>query len=155
MGFYNLNPDEIPDLQPPDAGEVLLRDGRNLPSVLNLIGADNPAAEAQIVELLSKVTPGVADEAARHVGKKESLEFRQKVGQNESPWRFMAENMSDGTLRALGVLTALFQSTNGGTLKRVPLVGIEEPELAARRAERACAPAMAPGNDPRRRPQKA
>jgi len=37
--------------------------------------------------------------------------------------------MSDGTLRALGVLTALFQSLNGGA-RRVPLVGIEEPEVA-------------------------
>jgi predicted ATPase len=37
--------------------------------------------------------------------------------------------MSDGTLRALGVLTALYQSSNGGS-RRVPLVGIEEPEMA-------------------------
>jgi predicted ATPase len=130
MGFYNLNPDEIRDLQPPDAGEVLLRDGRNLASVLNLIGTRNPLAKAQVVELLSKVVPGVMDVTARHVGKKETIEFRQKVGENEVPWRFMAENMSDGTLRALGVLTALFQSANGGGLKKVPLVGIEEPEVA-------------------------
>jgi predicted ATPase len=130
MGFYNLNPDEIRDLQPPDAGEVLLRDGRNLASVLSLIGTRNPAAKAQVVELLSKVVPGVTDVTARHVGKKETIEFRQKVGENEAPWRFMAENMSDGTLRALGVLTALFQSSNGGSLKQVPLVGIEEPEVA-------------------------
>ena len=130
MGFYNLNPDEIRDLQPPDAGEVLLRDGRNLASVLNLIGTQSPAAKAKVVELLSKVVPGVVDVTARHVGKKETIEFRQKVGENESPWRFMAENMSDGTLRALGVLTALFQSSNGATLKKVPLVGIEEPEVA-------------------------
>jgi predicted ATPase len=41
----------------------------------------------------------------------------------------MAENMSDGTLRALGVLTALFQSS-GQAAKRVPFVGIEEPEVA-------------------------
>lgn len=130
MGFYNLNPDEIRDLQPPDAGEVLLRDGRNLASVLNLLGTQSPTAKAQVVELLSKVVPGVVDVTARHVGKKETLEFRQKVGENESPWRFFAENMSDGTLRALGVLTALFQSSNGGTSKKVPLVGIEEPEVA-------------------------
>jgi predicted ATPase len=130
MGFYNLNPDAIRDLQPPDAGEVLLRDGRNLASVLNLISTQNPAAKAQVVELLSKVVPGVVDVAARQVGKKETLEFRQKVGENESPWRFMAENMSDGTLRALGVLTALLQSSNSGTVKKVPLVGIEEPEVA-------------------------
>lgn len=130
MGFYNLNPDAIRDLQPPDAGEVLLRDGSNLASVLNLMSSQSPSAKTQVVELLSKVVPGVVDVTARHVGKKETLEFRQKVGENEAPWRFMAENMSDGTLRALGALTALFQSSNGGTMKHVPLVGLEEPELA-------------------------
>jgi len=130
MGFYNLNPDEIRDVQPPDSGEVLLRDGRNLASVLNLMGTQNPSAKALVVELLSKVVPGVLDVTVRHVGKNETLEFRQKVGENQSPWRFMAENMSDGTLRALGVLTALFQSSNGMTSRRVPLVGIEEPEVA-------------------------
>lgn len=130
MGFYNLNPDEIRDLQPPDAGQVLLRDGRNLASVLNLISTQSPETKRQVVQLLSKVVPGVEDVAVRHIGKKEALEFRQKVGKNESAWRFMAENMSDGTLRALGVLTALFQCSGGGTLSRVPLVGIEEPEAA-------------------------
>jgi predicted ATPase len=130
MGFYNLNPDEIRDMQPPDAGEVLSRNGRNLASVLNLISSRSPSAKAQVVELLSKVVPGVVDVTAKHFGKKETLEFRQKVGENEAPWRFLAENMSDGTLRALGILTALFQSSNGGTTRRVPLVGIEEPEVA-------------------------
>jgi predicted ATPase len=130
MGFYNLNPDEIRDLQPPNAGEVLLRDGSNLASVLNLLSVDSPSAKDQVVELLSKVVPGVVDVTARHVGKKETLEFRQKVGENEAPWRFLAENMSDGTLRALGVITALLQSSNGGARKKVPLVGIEEPEVA-------------------------
>lgn len=130
MGFYNLNPDKIRDLQPPDTGQVLLRDGSNLASVLNLITTESPAAKAQVVELLAKVVPGVVDVTARHIGKKETLEFRQKVGGNEAPWRFLAENMSDGTLRALGVLTALFQSSNGAGHKKVPLVGIEEPEVA-------------------------
>lgn len=130
MGFYNLSPDEIRDLQPADAGEVLRRDGSNIASVLNLITAESPAAKAKVVELLSKVVPGVVDVAPRHIGKKETLEFRQKAGENEAPWRFLAENMSDGTLRALGVLTALFQSSNGGPRKKVPLVGIEEPEVA-------------------------
>ena len=37
MGFYNLNPDEIRELQPPDAGEVLKRDGSNLASVLSVM----------------------------------------------------------------------------------------------------------------------
>ena len=129
MGFYNLNPDEIRDLQPPDAGEVLRRDGGNLASVLNVLRTENPEARQRIVEFLSKVVPGVLDVSVKHVQKKETLEFRQKVGSNEAPWRFFAENMSDGTLRALGVLTALFQSANGAA-KRIPLVGVEEPETA-------------------------
>jgi predicted ATPase len=130
MGFYNFNPDEIRDLQPPDAGEVLLRDGSNLASVLNVLSADNPSAKKQVVELLSKVVPGVVDVTTKHVGKKETIEFRQHVDDNESPWRFPAESMSDGTLRALGVLTALFQSPTNERSRRVPLVGIEEPEVA-------------------------
>lgn len=124
MGFYNLNPDEIRELQPPDTGEVLKRDGSNLSSVLSVMDRENTQARTQVVTFLSKVVPGIQDVNVKHVGKKETLEFRQFVGKNQDPWRFMAENMSDGTLRALGVLTALFQT------KKVPFVGIEEPEVA-------------------------
>jgi len=129
MGFYNLNPDEIRELQPPDAGEVLKRDGSNLASVLGAMAKENKEAYHRIVAFLSKVVPGIQDVAVKHVGRKETLEFRQVVGTTQAPWRFMAENMSDGTLRALGVLTALFQSSNGQR-KKVPFVGIEEPEVA-------------------------
>ena len=129
MGFYNLNPDEIKDLQPSDTGEVLQRDGRNLASVLNALGRDNPNARNRVMEFLSKVVPGIEDVIIRHVGKKETLEFHQRARADSDTLTFPAENMSDGTLRALGVLTALFQSTDGGS-KRVPLVGIEEPEMA-------------------------
>lgn len=129
MGFYNLNPDAIRELQTADSGEILRRDGGNLASVLNVLKKENREAKDRVVEFLSKVVPGVQDVSVKHVQKKETLEFRQKIGSNEAPWRFFAENMSDGTLRALGVLTALFQSANGGS-KRVPLVGIEEPEAA-------------------------
>ncbi len=129
MGFYNLNPDEIRELQPSDAGEVLKRDGSNLASVLGAMAKEKPEAYDRIVAFLAKVVPGIQAIAVKHVGRKETLEFRQVVGTTQAPWRFMAENMSDGTLRALGVLTALFQSSNGQS-KKVPFVGIEEPEVA-------------------------
>lgn len=129
MGFYNLNPDAIRELQTADSGEILRRDGGNLASVLNVLKKENREAKERVVEFLSKVVPGVEDVSVKPFQKKETLEFRQKVGSNEAPWRFFAENMSDGTLRALGVLTALFQSANRGS-KRIPLVGIEEPEVA-------------------------
>jgi predicted ATPase len=57
----------------------------------------------------------------------ETLEFRQDVAGAKHPWRFLAQNMSDGTLRALGVVTALFQGNRDFSPS---LVGIEEPETA-------------------------
>lgn len=129
MGFYNFNPDAIRDLQQPDPGDVLRRDGSNLASVLRLLARENRETRQQVTEFLAKVVPGVTDVTPKDVGKKETLEFRQMVGTSKAPWRFPAENMSDGTLRALGVLTALFQSGSDGAA-RVPFVGIEEPEAA-------------------------
>jgi len=129
MGFYNLNPDEIRELQPPDTGEVLKRDGSNLASVLSMMAKENREGFDRLVAFLSKVVPGIQGIEVKHVGRKETIEFRQLVGNSKDAWRFMAENMSDGTLRALGVLTALFQSSRE-VAKRVPFVGIEEPEVA-------------------------
>jgi hypothetical protein len=129
MGFYSLNPDRIRDLQSPDAGQLLARDGSNITSVLAQLEKHNPSRKHRIEEYLSKVVPGVHGVDVKVVGPKETLEFRQQVAGARDPWRFLAANMSDGTVRALGILVALFQAGNGiGT--QVPLVGIEEPEIA-------------------------
>ena len=45
-----------------------------------------------------------------------------------APWEFYAANMSDGTLRALGILVAVAQLAEDNDPVR--LVGIEEPETA-------------------------
>lgn len=129
MGFYNLNPDEIRDLQPPDVGEILSRDGDNIASVLGQLSAHNVSAKKRIEEYLGKVVSGIQTVDARSIGSKETLEFRQQMAGSKHPWRFLASSMSDGTLRAVGILVALFQSSNGQKA-RVPLVGIEEPEVA-------------------------
>ena len=129
MRFYNLNPDRIRDLQDPDPGERLLRDGRNLASVLRQIESGNETVKAQIEEYLSRVVPGTEGVDAKSVGPKETLEFRQEVAGAKHPWRFFAASMSDGTLRVLGILVALSQSRNGART-RASLVGIEEPEIA-------------------------
>ncbi len=130
MGFYNINPEVIRELQSPDTGEVLKRDGSNLASVLRTMSkTQTGAAHNYVVEFLSKIVPGIQSVEVKPTGKKETLEFRQLVGTNKDPWRFVAENMSDGTLRALGVLVGIFQFSNNGT-KKVPFVGIEEPEVA-------------------------
>jgi predicted ATPase len=129
MGFYNLNPDRIRDLQSPDAGQLLARDGSNITSVLDQLKKHHPGRKQRIEDYLSKVVPGVQGVDVKVVGPKETLEFLQQVAGSRDPWRFLAASMSDGTVRALGILVALFQTGNGaGT--QVPLVGIEEPEIA-------------------------
>lgn len=129
MGFYHLSPDEIRDFQSSDTGQMLFRDGRNLPSVLEALRRDSPATRDRVIEFLSNVVPEIVDVTTTHLGNRETLEFHQRIHPDGSIWKFLAENMSDGTLRALGVLTALLQSTDGGA-RRVPLVGIDEPEMA-------------------------
>jgi predicted ATPase len=128
MGFYNLNPDVIRELQSPDPGLILTRDGSNIASVLKTLTTRNPQLKGRIEEYLSKIVASVSGVDAIPVGPKETLQFRQEVSGAKHPWRFIAANMSDGTLRALGNLVALFQT--GGDVLGVPFVGIEEPETA-------------------------
>jgi predicted ATPase len=130
MGFYNLNPDRIRDLQSPDAGDILARDGRNLASVLHRLARTHPDVKRRVEEYLAKVVPGVVAADAKSIGPKDTIEFRQAVAGARNPWHFLAANMSDGTLRALGVLVALLQTAGSQNGRSVPLVGIEEPELA-------------------------
>ena len=126
MGFYNLNPDRIRDLQDPNPGAALLRDGSNLTSVLAQLPS---SVKKHVEEYLAVVVPGIHAVDVKGFGPKETLEFRQDVAGDKHPWRFLANNMSDGTLRVLGILVALFQEDHNPQ-KRVPLVGIEEPEIA-------------------------
>jgi predicted ATPase len=129
FGFYNLNPQQIREPQPPDPGELLSRDGRNIASVLSNLSTRSPDSKQRIEDYLRSVVPGIAGVRRKILGSRETLEFRQEVRGAKHPWKFEASNMSDGTLRAFGVLVAVFQGTGNGSA--MPgLVGIEEPELA-------------------------
>ena len=127
VGFYNINPALIRGLQPPDKGDVLSRDGRNLASVTARMEKIDPTLKKRVEEYLELVVPGLVGFGHKNVGHMETVEFRQKVEGANDPWRFPAINMSDGTLRAAAILVALFQSGNAGG---VHLVGLEEPETA-------------------------
>jgi predicted ATPase len=128
MGFYNLSPERMRALQPPDKGELLARDGSNLASVLGrLKKTGSGETKARIEEYLSRIAPGIESVEQVTVGHMETVEFRQSIKGAEHPWRFRAIHISDGTLRALGILVALFQARmDPGT----SVVGIEEPEAA-------------------------
>ncbi len=125
--IYNLNPRVIAMPQLPDPGELLRRDGSNAASMLQKLTDDE---RQQISRYLSRIVPGVASVDARPLGAQETIEFRQNVRGQEHPWRFLASSMSDGTLRAFGVLLALFQSDRTRSELSPLLIGLEEPEMA-------------------------
>lgn len=127
VGFYNINPEAIRELQSPDKGDVLARDGGNLSSVLARLQREDAAAVERVQDYLGRVVPGLTGVEPKQVSPKETIEFLQEVQGAKDPWRFPAIAMSDGTLRALAVLVALFQ--NGGD-RMIRLIGIEEPETA-------------------------
>ncbi|MCX4244093.1 AAA family ATPase [Paraliomyxa miuraensis] len=128
MGFYNLNPEAMKRPQSPDAGELLHRDGSNVSSVIDRLSRDAPEDMDRVRRYLERIVPGVEGFQRISIGPQETIEFRTRVEGSEHPWRFYAMNMSDGTLRALGILVAVAQLSD--KRDRVRFVGIEEPETA-------------------------
>jgi len=123
MRFYSVAPERLRELQDPDPGVYLKRDGSNAAAVLKQVkqaGGGNDRY-ARLCRLLSRVVKGLSSVEYRPVGQKETLQFRQDVGLAH-PWRFDALNMSDGTLRALGLLLAVYQ------VGKASVVAVEEPE---------------------------
>jgi predicted ATPase len=126
--IYNLNPREIAAMQKPDPGLILRRDGSNAASVLQNFSAD---ARDLVKTNLSRIVPTVTDAEAKTLGSQETVEFRQTVKGQAHPWRFLAAAMSDGTLRAFGILLAVFQASSSRSGDYPPLlIGLEEPEMA-------------------------
>ena len=125
---YNLNPREISRMQQPDPGKILRRDGSNAASVLRQLP---PEVRDMIKAGVSRIVPGISGAEAKTLGSQDTIEFRQAVRGQSHPWRFLASAMSDGTLRAFGVLLAVYQAAAARADGAPPLlVGLEEPEMA-------------------------
>lgn len=123
MAYCNINPKAIQTLQEPRPAAVLSYDGGNIAGIVRELHKDE---KQRIQEYLGTIVPGILSVESKTVGHMETLEFRQEVKGARNPWRFLAAGMSDGTLRALGLLVALLASKSG----KAPFVAIEEPESA-------------------------
>lgn len=122
MRFYNLVPDVIRKPQDPDLGLVLLRDGANSAAVVRELRRGNGEIR-EVGEFLARVVPGMIEVEHLQIGSQETIQFKQDVGdRGKQPLTFLPANISDGTLRVLGVLLAVYQRS------RPPVLGIEEPE---------------------------
>ncbi|MGD0941833.1 MAG: AAA family ATPase [Terracidiphilus sp.] len=122
MAAYSIDPGKLREFQDPDAGKRLLSDGSNAASVLGGIKADS-ALFRRLFEILSTVIPDLERVRPQTIGRKQHLRFVQQWSPDERVL-FDAFNMSDGTLRAFGILLALFQN------ERPDVLLIEEPETS-------------------------
>jgi predicted ATPase len=123
LRVYSIEPTQVRDLQDPDVGTNLKSNGSNLASVLQALARKNDADLKRLCEILETIVPGTTNVRPVKHGKKLSLEFTQQWGEGaEKKIKFEAFAMSDGTLRALGILGAVFQKPSPS------LIAIEEPE---------------------------
>ena len=121
MAVYRIDPAVLREMQDPDDGARLRPDGRNAASVLREIWGRSEEDGERICEILAAIVPHTVGVNPKRQGNKLALEFVHDWGTSE-PVKLEAFGMSDGTLRALGLLVAVFQPSAPSVLV------IEEPE---------------------------
>lgn len=125
MYFYDPDPGKLRELQPPTTGEGLGRSGEHLGDI---VGTFDAATKNRFDAYMRVVVPELASIERKYEGSYVTVELRSDPGDGRPGVAFGPQAMSDGTIRAAGLLAALFQSwVRDG---RIRLIGVEEPELA-------------------------
>ena len=125
MSFYNLSPAAMRGLRKPDPGRLLARDGGNIATAIQVMAREEPADKDIVEQYLRVIVPDIVGVDARQLSSQLELDFR--LASPGELRHFSPDAMSDGTLRALGVLVAGFQP---GRHSVRSLVGVEKPEAA-------------------------
>ncbi len=126
MSFYTIYPDLLREPQKPANPYPLQEKGENLASVLRELPKRNqPDIASTINEALEKVVEGVNHYKVSQVGGYLVTRLHHALDNGDEKRRpaFELAQESDGTLRMLGILTALYQQPPRD------LLTIEEPEM--------------------------
>lgn len=127
MEFYTPDPAMMRnELDTTGSADILDAHGENTASVIDRLSHTQETTKARIDQYLQAIVPGLERVGASEFRSSKLLNFYFSVAASAKPYEFLASAMSDGTLRALALLVALFQ--NAGSDSRVSVVGIEEPE---------------------------
>ncbi|MEV7230070.1 AAA family ATPase [Polymorphospora sp. NPDC051019] len=102
------------------------RAGERLGRVLAALEHEDPAGKERVDAYLSALVPGALGIDERREGRYSTVQAR--FSSDAGVQTFLRESLSEGTLRAAGVLAALFQVPASAGL--ATLVAIEEPETA-------------------------
>jgi predicted ATPase len=135
MEFYDLNTASLRALDESTTKQSFLgSSGAHLGQVLGVLGREDPQGKERLDDYLSALVPGAVGIDELREGRYSTVEarFRSKGDAwSTAPAEirvFPRESLSEGTLRASGVLAALLQvPANDG---RISLIGMEEPETA-------------------------
>jgi predicted ATPase len=129
MVFHNLNPEAMKKPQSPEPGALLSHDGSNIASVVKQLESAAPKRLERVLEYLRAIGVPLNKVKHKQSGSLETLEVLQDRGSGNRPASFDAIALSDGTIRALGILLSLVSVGDDGD-PGPSLIGIEEPETA-------------------------
>jgi predicted ATPase len=124
MAVYNPVPDEIRGFKPERRYRNLDRTGSALAETVFKLKSLAPERWSRVFDYVRRINPSVLAIDAVSVDANYNLRFELDRGNGMSE-EFSSQNISDGTLRALAVLVALFQQSDRYPLS---LTGLEEPE---------------------------
>jgi predicted ATPase len=119
LQIVEINPARVREFQDPSPGLELEPDGSNTASVFESLDV---ATRQQVIDELAAIVPGIVSISPRRFSNKLSIAFQQEVAGARR--EFLANQMSDGTLRAFGILLGLVRPG------RARLMVVEEPEVA-------------------------
>lgn len=123
MHFYHIFPKDIREPQKLSSDLPLAEYGENLASVLRYMSRRYPKALERLRLALSHLVSHISDVRVSSTGGYLVTRLQHVNGGEPKKW-FDLSQESDGTLRLLGLLVALYQQPVPG------VIGIEEPEFA-------------------------
>jgi len=124
--FYNFDTQTLRRPQSSAARPLLQHDGEALGDVLAALATDFPVSKARLDAYVNAIVPDATAVKAQRAGGYMTVSLKTNIEGDD--YEFSSLAMSDGTIRAVAMLAALFQpeALDG----RLALVGIEEPETA-------------------------
>ena len=124
MSFYDIRPSIVRGAQPLAKPYPLDVEGKNLAAALFELEQTQKARVAELTTALTYVLPEISRYVIENIGRHLVIKLQHEMNGDLSsaPW-FELSQESDGTLRILGILTALYQKPAR------TLIAIEEPDI--------------------------
>ncbi len=124
FGIYSIFPNTLRQPEKQSRDVYLKSHGENLASILRKMRRKRRVDEiGEIIGSLKKVLPGLRNITVQSIAGLLTPQFLISDSADARPHYFHVNQMSDGTLRILGLLVALYQTP------KPSVIGLEEPEL--------------------------